>query len=65
MIKIVEEIGSGVNDKRRRWLGLLADIGIDVIVVEHKDRFARFGFTAYQQLLRNSGREIVVVNCRC
>ena len=25
-------------------LSLLADVGIDVIVVEHKDRFARFGF---------------------
>ena len=35
-------------------LSLLADVGIDVIVVEHKDRFARFGFTAYQQLLRNA-----------
>ena len=62
VVKVVEEIGSGVNDKRRRWLNLLADVGIDLIVVEHKDRFTRFGFTAYQQLLRNSGREIVVVN---
>lgn len=43
-------------------LSLLSDVGIDVIIVEHKDRFARFGFTAYQQLLRNAGREIVVVN---
>ena len=32
------------------------------IVVEHKDRFARFGFTGYKTLLKNEGRDVEVVN---
>jgi putative resolvase len=41
--RIVKEIGSGVNDSRRKFLALLADPKADTIVVEHKDRATRFG----------------------
>ena len=60
--KVVTEIGSGVNDARKQWLSLLADKTINVIVVEHKDRFTRFGFNAYMVLLNNEGRNLEVVN---
>src|SRR5215471_19639433 len=36
--RIVKEIGSGVNDSRRKFLTLLSDPTIHMIVVEHKDR---------------------------
>jgi predicted site-specific integrase-resolvase len=42
--KVVTEVGSGINDARPKLLALLADQGIGVIVVEHKDRLTRFGF---------------------
>jgi len=35
---------------------------VRIIVVEHKDRFTRFGFTGYKTLLNTDGRDIEVVN---
>ena len=60
--KAVTEIGSGVNDTRKQWLSLLKDRSINLIVIEHKDRFTRFGFNAYKVLLNNENRDIEVVN---
>lgn len=60
--KVVKEVGSGVNDARPKLLGLLADAGISLIVVEHKDRLTRFGFRYLDMLLTNQGRAIEVVN---
>lgn len=31
-------------------------------MVEHKDRFTRFGFNAYKVLLNNEGRDIELIN---
>src|SRR5262245_42372329 len=42
--KVVKEIAAGVNDSRPKFLSLLEDQGITLIVVEHKDRATRFGF---------------------
>jgi predicted site-specific integrase-resolvase len=60
--QIVKEVGSGVNDSRPRFLRLLADASIRVIVVEHKDRATRFGFHYLDTLLVAQGRAIEVVN---
>jgi len=60
--KVVTEVGSGINDARPKLLALLADQGIGVIVVEHKDRLTRFGFRYLDTLLKNQGRAIEVVN---
>lgn len=62
MSKTVKEIGSGVNDSRPKLLALLADPGIGLIVVEHKDRLTRFGFSYLGTLLKSQGRSIEVVN---
>jgi putative resolvase len=59
---VITEVGSGINDTRKQWLSLLQDRSIRLIVVEHKDRFARFGFHGYRTLLQNEGRDIEVVN---
>jgi predicted site-specific integrase-resolvase len=60
--KIVKEVGSGVNDGRKKLLALLADPTITVIVVEHKDRLTRFGFKYIETFLAIQGRRIEVVN---
>jgi putative resolvase len=60
--KVVKEIGSGVNDSRPKFLQLLADPAVKVIVVEHKDRAMRFGFRYLEAVLAAQGRRIEVVN---
>ena len=60
--KVVKEVGSGVNDSRKKLLALLADPTITVIVVEHKDRLTRLGFRYIKTLLAVQGRSIEVVN---
>lgn len=60
--KAVAEVGSGLNDERKKLARLLADESITHIVVEHKDRFSRFGFRYVEQLLKQQNRCIVVIN---
>jgi putative resolvase len=60
--KVVKEIGSGVNDNRRKFLALLSDPHVSTIVVEHKDRATRFGFHYLETLLALQGRSIEVAN---
>jgi len=60
--KVVTEIGSGLNDTRKKLESVLLDRSINLIVVEHKDRLARFGFNYIQKLLELDNRKIEVVN---
>ena len=60
--RVITEVGSGINDTRKQWLSLLQDRMVRIIVVEHKDRFTRFGFSGYKTLLNTDGRDIEVVN---
>ena len=60
--KVVKEVGSGLNDNRPKLQALLTDNTIDIIVVEHKDRLARFGLNYIEQLLKLNNRQIEVVN---
>lgn len=60
--KVIKEIGSGLNDKRKQLEKLLLDPTITRIVVEHSDRFSRFGMNYIVQLLKMQGREIEVIN---
>lgn len=60
--KEVSEIGSGLNGHRKRLTGLLADSNVTTIVVEHRDRLARFGVEYIESALEAQGRSIVVIN---
>ena len=62
VVKLVKEVGSGVNDSRPKLLSLLRDPMITRLVVEHKDRLTRFGFRYIETLLEIQGRTIEVVN---
>jgi predicted site-specific integrase-resolvase len=41
--QVVTEVGSALNEKWRKFLKLLSDPTVTTIIVEHPDRFARFG----------------------
>lgn len=58
----VKEIGSGINDNRRKLQRLLGNDKVTKVVVEHKDRLTRFGFNYLETLLGRVGCEIVVIN---
>jgi putative resolvase len=59
---IVKEIGSTVNDKRKKLVKLLTQDDYHLIVVEHKDRRTRVGFNYLKVLLNKQGKDIEVVN---
>ena len=40
--QVVTEVGSALNGKRHKFLSLLSDPSVTVILVEHRDRLARF-----------------------
>ena len=58
----VMEVGSGVNGKRKKLLRLLRDRNVGAIIVEHRDRFARFGSEYLEAALAASGRRLIVVD---
>jgi predicted site-specific integrase-resolvase len=60
--KMVTEVGSALNGHRRRFLALLGDPAVTRIVVEHRDRFCRFGSGYVEAALAAQGRELVVVD---
>ncbi|MFF4260437.1 IS607 family transposase, partial [Streptomyces sp. NPDC001663] len=60
--EVVTEVGSGLNGRRRKLHRLLADAGVAVIVVEHRDRLARFGVEHLEAVLSASGRRLVVLD---
>ncbi len=59
---VVTETGSALNGKRGKFLALLRDPAVSVIVVEHRDRFARFGAEYVEAALAASGRGLLVVD---
>ena len=59
---IAKEIGSGLNDKREKLEKILIDESINIIIVEHKDRLARFGLNYIEKLLSLQGRKLEIVN---
>ena len=60
--RVVSEVGSGLNGKRRKCLALLADPSVTTIVVGHRDRFTRFGSEHVAASLQANGRRLVVVD---
>ena len=54
-------MGSGLNGHRTKLLSLLRDQHVGVIVVEHRDRLARFGVEYLEAALAAQGRRLVVV----
>jgi predicted site-specific integrase-resolvase len=63
--RIVKDIGSGLNFKRKGLLAILerALSGVAItLVVACRDRLARFGFDLIDYVIKRSGGDIVVLN---
>ncbi|CMP67385.1 IS607-like element IS1535 family transposase [Mycobacterium tuberculosis] len=60
--QVVCEVGSGLNGKRPKLRRILSDPDARVIVVEHRDRLARFGVEHLEAALSAQGRRIVVAD---
>ena len=59
--QIYKEVGSGMNESRRELWRML-DSKPTCIVVEHRDRLARFGCIFIEKLLADSGCTILVLD---
>lgn len=62
IIHVVKEVGSGLNDNRKKLEKLLKQDDFDVLVVEHKDRLSRFGTNYMDLLLSRLGIRLEIVN---
>ena len=60
--RVVTEVGSALNGHRKKFLALLRDPAVSTIVVEHRDRFARFGAEYVEAALSAQGRRLLVVD---
>lgn len=60
--EIVEEIGSGVNDKRKKLNKIFKEGKATKIVIEHKDRLSRFGTNFIENLLTHMNCDLVILN---
>ncbi len=60
--EVVCEVGSGLNAKRPKIGRVLSDPSANVVIVEHRDRLARFGIEHLEAALSAQGRRIVVTD---
>ena len=61
----IQEIGGGMNFKRKHFLSIMDRIQrgeIKTLLVAHKDRLMRFGFDLFQHIATENGCEIIVAN---
>ena len=65
VLYILDEVGSGLNDNRKKFhnlLDLITERKISKVVVEHKDRLTRFNFEIIKKLAKGFGVEIEVID---
>jgi putative resolvase len=60
--EVVREVGSGVNGRRPKLRRVLSDPSVTVIVVERRERLARFGTEALDAALAAAGRRVLVAD---
>ena len=64
-VEFVEEVGGGLNFKRKRFLLLMDEIGmrqIKILVLAHRDRLTRFGYEWFEYYAQAHGCEVLVLN---
>ena len=59
--RVVSEVASGLNDRRPKLRRLLADPKVGTILVEHRDRLARFGVGMVDAMLQARGGRLLVI----
>ena len=64
-VEYIEEIGGGLNFKRKQFLNLLDMVSsneVSEIIIAHKDRLVRFGFDLLQHLCDKNNTKLTVIN---
>ncbi|MCA2735254.1 recombinase family protein, partial [Microcystis sp. M158S2] len=60
--KVVKEVGSGFDDNRQQIAKILVEPNYNVLIVEHKERLARFGTNYLEILLKELDKKVEIVN---
>ena len=64
-VEFVEEVGGGLDFKRKRFLALMEEIGrreVKALILAHRDRLMRFGFEWFEHFAKINGCELLVLN---
>ena len=60
--EVVSEVASGLNDRRPKLRKLLSDPTVHTLIVEHRDRLARFGVGMVEAMLQARGGALIVID---
>ena len=64
-VEFIEEIGGGLNFKRKKFLALMDEIGrheVKMLILAHRDRLTRFGYEWFEHHATAHGCELLVLN---
>ena len=64
IVDIITEVASGINENRKgldKLLKIVANQDIQYLIVEYKDRLARFGYKYLEQYCLSHGTKIIVL----
>lgn len=64
-VEFIEEVGDGLNFKRKKFLALMDEVGrgeIKTLILAHRDRLTRFGYEWFEHYAQSHGCEILVLN---
>ena len=59
---VVSEVASGLNDRRPKLRKLLRDPTVQTVIVEHRERLARFGVGMVEAMLEAGGGSLIVID---
>ncbi|MCX8076517.1 MAG: IS607 family transposase [Aquificaceae bacterium] len=62
ILTVVKEVASDVSDKRQGLINLLQRNDYDILLVEHKEKLLRFGFSYLKALLKKQGKRVEVMD---
>ena len=64
-VEFVEEIGGGLNFKRKKFTTIMDAVvrdEVQALVLAHTDRLCRFGFAWFERLCQQHGCEVLLLN---
>jgi len=65
--EVIEELSSGINEKRKglhKLIRLIFEGRVERVLIEYKDRLARFGYEYLFLICKHTGVEIEIINDR-
>ena len=60
--QVVSEVASGLNDRRPKLRKMLGDPTVHTVIVEHRERLARFGVGMVEAMLQARGGSLIVID---